>query len=71
MEDCGWRNRFDSAKSSTYTKNGTHFTSEHADADGFVGIDTVRVRSLPGILGPTAFPFKALKKNFSSATPVV
>lgn len=46
MEDCGWRRRFDSAKSSTYKKNGTHFTDDTSTgptAGGFIGIDTVRV----------------------------
>ncbi|KAH7710867.1 aspartic protease 2 [Aphelenchoides avenae] len=45
-EDCGWRNRFDSAKSSSYKKDGKHFKgtlSTVPDAEGFIGIDTVTV----------------------------
>ncbi|KAH7697895.1 aspartic protease 2, partial [Aphelenchoides avenae] len=52
MEDCGWRNRFDSAKSASYRKNGTHFTdifSTGADADGFIGIDTVTLGDTNGL----------------------
>ncbi|KAH7716271.1 aspartic protease 2B [Aphelenchoides avenae] len=52
MEDCGWRNRFDSAKSSSYKKNGTHFTAvvaPGADADGFIGIDTVTLGDTNGL----------------------
>lgn len=50
LEDCGWRNRFDSSKSSTYRKNGTRFAaiwSNAAAGDGFIGVDTVTVGSHP------------------------
>ncbi|KAH7693142.1 hypothetical protein AAVH_39828, partial [Aphelenchoides avenae] len=43
LKDCGWRSRFDSAKSSTYKKDGKHFNdvlAVVADVDGFVGMDT-------------------------------
>ncbi|KAH7696638.1 aspartic protease 2, partial [Aphelenchoides avenae] len=56
MEDCGWRSRFDSSKSSSYTKNGTHFTdifSTGADADGFIGIDTVTLGDTNGLTVPS------------------
>ncbi|KAH7705407.1 aspartic protease [Aphelenchoides avenae] len=51
MEDCGWRNRFDSSKSSSYKKDGKHFTDvfSGADADGFVGIDTVTLGDTNGL----------------------
>ncbi|KAH7716274.1 aspartic protease [Aphelenchoides avenae] len=52
MEDCGWRNRFDSAKSSSYKKDGQHFTdifSTGADADGFISIDTVTLGDTNGL----------------------
>lgn len=46
MPDCGWRNRFDSSKSSTYQKNGTRFASvfpQDSEVVGFIGVDTVTV----------------------------
>ncbi|KAH7696417.1 aspartic protease 2B [Aphelenchoides avenae] len=46
MEDCGWRNRFDSAKSSSYKQDGmlsTDSLSSGANADGFIGVDTITV----------------------------
>lgn len=49
LGDCGWRNRFDSSKSSSYDKNGTHFKNIYtADVlvDGFIGVDTVTVREI-------------------------
>lgn len=43
--DCGWRRRFDSSKSRSYQPNGTHFVDlfGDSDADGFAGVDTLRV----------------------------
>ncbi|KAH7716276.1 aspartic protease 2B [Aphelenchoides avenae] len=63
MEDCGWRNRFDSSKSSSYKKDGKHFTdvfSTGADADGFIGIDTVTLGDTNGLT--------VLSQTFGQAT---
>ncbi|KAH7716277.1 aspartic protease 2 [Aphelenchoides avenae] len=55
MADCGWRNRFDSSKSSSYIKDGKHFTDifSDADADGFIGIDTVTLGDTNGLTVPS------------------
>jgi hypothetical protein len=41
-DDCGWRNRFDSSKSSTYKHDGTQFAHKgEEDASGFLGNDNI------------------------------
>ncbi|KAH7695139.1 aspartic protease 2, partial [Aphelenchoides avenae] len=66
--DCGWRSRFDSRKSSSYRKNGTQFEdvfSGDADADGFIGVDTVTLGGISGLKVPLQTFGQATSADFS------